>query len=61
MIMEQKYYKVSEVAQIFSLKPAVVRQFCHAKGQRFAFQPVKNGNILIDIKKFEEFLKLYKA
>lgn len=55
--MEQKYFKVSKIAQIFDLKPAVVRQFCHAKGQRFAFQPVKGGNILIDIKKFEDFLK----
>lgn len=57
----QKYYKVSKVAQIFDLKPAIVRQFCHARGQRFAFQPVKGGNILIDIKKFEEFLKTRNA
>ena len=59
--MEQKYYKVREVAQIFGLKPAIVRQFCHAKGQRFAFQPVKRGNLMIDIKKFEDFLKTRNA
>lgn len=59
--MEQKYYKVREVAQIFGLKPAIVRQFCHAKGQRFAFQPVKRGCILVDIKKFEDFLKTRNA
>ena len=59
--MEQKYYKVSDVAKIFGLKPAIVRQFAHARGQRFAYQPVKNGNILIDVKKFEEFLKTRNA
>ena len=59
--MEQKYYKVREVAQIIGLKPAIVRQFCHAKGQRFAFQPVKRGNLMIDIKKFEDFLKTRNA
>lgn len=59
--MEQKYYKVREVAQIFGLKPAIVRQFCHAKGQRFAFQPVRRGNLYIDIKKFEDFLKTRNA
>ncbi len=55
--MEQKYFKVTEVAKIFGLKPAVVRQLCHARGQRFAFQPVKGGNIMIDLKKFELFMK----
>ena len=58
--MEQKYFKVSQVAKIFGMKPAIVRQYCHARGQRFAFQPVKRGNIFIDIKKFEEFLKKYQ-
>lgn len=57
----QKYYKVSKIAQIFDLKPAIVRQLCHAKGQRFAFQLVKRGNILIDVKEFEKFLKNYHA
>ena len=55
--MEKKYYKVREVAEMFSMSPKKVREHCHAKGQRFAFQPVENGNILIDSKKYEEFLK----
>ena len=59
--MEQKYFKVSEIAKIFSLKPVKVRQYCHAKGQRFAFQPIKGGNILIDKQKFEQWLKLFIA
>ena len=56
--MERKYYKVREVAEMFSMSPKKVREHCHAKGQRFAFQPVENGNILIDPKKYEEFLKV---
>lgn len=60
-MIERKYYKVNDIAQIFSLNPRVVRQYCHAKGQRFAFQPVKKGNILIDLKKFEEWFKIYHA
>lgn len=60
--MEQKYYKVSDVARIFGLKPQIVRNYCHAKGQRFAFQPSgKGGCILVDIKKFEDFLKTRTA
>lgn len=59
--MNQKYFKVTEVAKIFSMKPARIRELCHARGQRFAFQPVKNGNILIDITEFEKWLKIYRA
>lgn len=55
--MERKLYKVKEVAEMFAMSPKKVRERCHARGQRFAFQAVENGNILIDIKKFEEFLK----
>jgi predicted transcriptional regulator len=60
MSMEQKYYSVKEIAQIFGLKPAIVRDYCHAKGQRFAFQPVKNGNIYIDPQKFEKWFNFYQ-
>lgn len=55
--MSRKYYKVGEVAEIFAMSPKKVRECCHAPGQFFAFQPVKNGNILIDIEKFENYLK----
>lgn len=55
--MERKYYKVGEVAEIFAMSPKKVREKCHADGQLFAFQPVKNGNILIDLKKFEDYMK----
>jgi hypothetical protein len=46
---------------MFAMSPKKVREHCHAKGQRFAFQPVENGNILIDLKKYEEFLKVRTA
>ena len=59
--MERKFYKVSEVAEMFAMSPKKVREHCHAKGQRFAFQPVENGNILIDPKKYEDFLKVRTA
>ena len=55
--MERKYYKVKEAAEMFGISPKKIREHCHARGQRFAFQPVENGNILIDIKKYEDFLK----
>ena len=55
--MERKYFKVSEVAEMFGMSPKAVRAHCHAPGQRFAFQVVTNGNILIDLKKFEDYMK----
>lgn len=59
--MEKKYYKVKEIAKIFSLKPRKVRDYCHARGQRFAFQPSgRGGSILIDIEKFEKWIKIYQ-
>lgn len=54
--MEQKYFKVTEVAKIYGMRPVMVRSFCHAKGQQFAFRPIPNGCFYIDLKKFEEFL-----
>ena len=41
--IEQKYYSVREISQIHALKPAVIRAYCHAKGQSFAYQMVKSG------------------
>ena len=58
--MERKYFKVSETAEIFGMSPKRIRNYCHTPGQLFAFQPVTNGNILIDVKKFEDFLKAAK-
>lgn len=54
--MERKYYKVTEVAEIFGMSTKKVRAYCHGPHQTFAFQAVTNGNIMIDLKKFETFL-----
>lgn len=59
--MEQKYFSVSEVALIYALKPAVVRSYCHAKGQSFAYQLVKSGKLLIDLKKFDKWFSMFHA
>lgn len=59
--MEQKCFSVSEVAQIYALKPAVVRSYCHAKGQSFAYQLVKSGKLLIDLKKFDKWFNMFHA
>ncbi|MCR5430971.1 MAG: helix-turn-helix domain-containing protein [Lachnospiraceae bacterium] len=55
--MEQKYYKVTKIAEIFGIPAKTIRDMCHARGQRFAFRPVKNGNWLIDRAKFEKHLE----
>ena len=59
--MEQKYYSVNEIAQIFGLKPRMVNDFCHAKGQRHAFQQKAHCKILIDLKAFEKWFILNYA
>ena len=57
--MEQKYYKVKEIAQMYSLRPVQVRWFCHAKGQRFASQPSgRGGCLLINLEKFEKWMQM---
>ena len=58
--MAQKYMKVSKVAEMFGLTREQIRQYCKQPGQRFAFQPAgKNGCFLIDIEKFEKWVKMY--
>lgn len=59
--MQKKYCTVKEAAEIFSIKPARLRQYAHARGQRFAVQPVKNGNLQIDIAELDKWLKMYRA
>ena len=54
--MEQKYFKVKHVAEIFGLDPRQVRDFCNADRQDFAFKPVRGGNWRIDLKKFEKWI-----
>lgn len=50
------YGTIKEVSEIFGMKPAKVRDFCHADGQKFASQKVERGNILINIPLFEKWM-----
>lgn len=55
--IEQKYYKVAEIAKIFGLPAKLVRDMCHARGQKFAFRPVPNGNFRINKEAFERHIE----
>lgn len=55
--MRQKYHSVTDAAAMLGLNRVTILNYCHARGQRFAFQPSgKNGKWLIDLEKLEEFL-----
>lgn len=54
--MEQKYYSITEISDLYRLKRRVVFDMCHARAQRFAFNP-GGGKWLINRKKFEEHLE----
>ena len=55
--MDQRFYKVSKISEIFGIPAKVVRDMCHARGQRFAFRPVAGGNWRIDKERFEKYLE----
>lgn len=59
--MEKKLLTIKEASERYSIKPAILRNLCHARGQRFAFQLVRNGMIRIDPEKFEKWYKFYYA
>lgn len=55
----RQYYKIKEVAEITGLDRQTVRDYSHADGQDFAFQAVKNGNIMIDLNAFRRWLEKF--
>lgn len=56
--MEKKYHKVAEVAAITGLSKNTVRDYCNARGQRFAFKPKGNTSpYLIDLSKFIDYVE----
>ena len=60
--MEQKYFKVSEIARIFGIEPKTVRKYCRSRaGKTFAFKPYRGANYKIDFKKFESYIKTFTA
>lgn len=51
------FKSAKEIAKDFGMKLDVVRNLCHARGQRFAYQLVPNGKFYIDPVKFQEFIE----
>ncbi len=51
----RQYYKIKEVAEILGLDYKTVLDNAHATGQDFAFQPIKNGVILIDLDSYRRW------
>ena len=56
-MIKPRYYKVGKIAEIFGLQAKMVRDMCHARGQRFAFRQVAGGNWMIDKERFEKYLE----
>ena len=56
--MEQlkKMYSVAEIARIYGFKDEAVRDMCHARGEKFAYQ-LNGGKWYIDLKKFKAYLE----
>ncbi len=53
----QRYFSVTQIAEMYGLTKQTVREYCRRPWQRFAFQPAgKNGKILIDKEKFDRWL-----
>ena len=55
--MEKRYYRASEIAERYGIDARMVRNLCHARGQKFAVRLVPNGRFYIDLEKFDEYLK----
>lgn len=52
-----QYQSVTAIARIYGFKAEVVRNMCHARGQRFAFRLVPNGKFYIDPVKFQAYIE----
>ena len=50
-----KYKSVSEISKLYGISRDMVREMCHARGQKFAFKP-NGGKFLIDHRRFREYL-----
>ena len=55
------YLKAREIAEKYGMKVDVVRNLCHAKGQKFAYQIVPNGRFYIDEEKFKDYMERKRA
>lgn len=48
---------VRETSERFGIRQEIIRNLCHARGQRFAYQLVPNGRFYIDPDRFQDFLR----
>ncbi len=53
----ERFYKATEIAEMYGMTAETVRNLCHARGQKFATRLVPNGRFYINREKFEEHLK----
>lgn len=51
------YISAKETAERFGMKLKEVRNLCHARGQKFAYQLVPGGKFYIDPDKFQAFME----
>lgn len=51
------YLSARETADKFNIKLEVVRNMCHARGQKFAYRLVPNGKFYIDPVKFQAHIE----
>ena len=51
------YISAKETAERFGMKLKEVRNVCHARGQKFAYQLVPGGKFYIDPDKFQAFME----
>lgn len=55
--MPDRHRSVKEISEMFGFKAEMIRNMCHAKGQRFAVRIVPNGKFWIDPVKFKEHIE----
>lgn len=51
------YLSARETAKQFGMHLDKVRNLCHARGQKFAYQLVPNGKFYIDPVKFKAYIE----
>ena len=54
---QMAYISAKEAAAQFGMHLDVIRNMCHARGQRFAYQLVPNGKFYIDPVKLQEHIE----
>lgn len=58
----EKLLSCKEISEKFGLKVEIVRNMCHARGQKFAFRLVEpSGKFYIDPVRFQNYLERKRA